>query len=268
MKRSLWALGVVLVSGGLRAGEWTVQWVPQARVEYEGTGFRETPNGWELKVKPWTPAGGLRWRQSLSPRLTAQVQYWANRPAYFYEIGNSSTPVLNQIGQTRQSVQALWVDLRRPLAGSGVEAVGGVHGVYQSFRRKNIVFNSVPEPESTLDTQTGLGVHMGVALGSPRGLSTDRRWFWEGEFLLGRLLWTKNNRRVEGGSIRWGGYTYSFRWEVGRTWGRTRWGVGYTRQLYEIFVPGGRSLSGGAAGSLPINKTDFFGPYFSLGWVW
>lgn len=258
----LWSPGTV------RAGELSLQWMPQARVEYEGTGFRQVPNGWELKVKPWTPAGGLRWRSEISPRLSWQVQYWANRPAYFYEIGNSSTPALNQTGQTRQSLQSLWMDFRRPLTGSAVEAVGGVHGVLQSFRRKDIVFNGTAEPASTLDTQAGLGIHMGVHLRPAPRKDAPRRWDWEGEFLLGRLLWTGNNQSTEGGSIRRGGYTFSFRLESGVRLGRTRWALGYSRQMYEILVPGGRALSSGAAGALPINKTDVFGPYLSMGWVY
>ncbi|MBL0349235.1 MAG: hypothetical protein IPP68_02520 [Elusimicrobia bacterium] len=266
--KSFLAAAVFWVAAGARAGEWSVQYLPQVRTEYEGTGFRQVPNGWELKVKPWTPAGGLRWQQPLAPKLSLQAQYWVNRSAYFKEDGNTQLGPLRQTGLTRQSIQSLWVDVRRPLAGSAVEAVGGVHGVYQSFRRKDIVFNGAADPSSTLDTQSGLGAHLGVHFGRLLPPEERRGYFWDGELLLGRLLWTRNNRRTEGGGIHSGGYTYSFRLEAGRAVGPLRLSLGYARQMYEILVPGGRALPSGAAGSLPINKTDFFGPYLSVGWAY
>ncbi len=260
------AAALAFAAASAIAGEFSLQGVPQARMEYEGTGFRQTPNGWELKVKPWTPAAGFRWRASVTPKLAWQAQYWVNRSAYFMEDGNTQAGPLRQTGQTRQSLEALWVDLRRPLGGSSVEAVAGVHGVHQSFRRKSIVFNTLPEAETALDTQTGAGLHLGFH--ARRGPREGRPGYWEGEVLLGHLVWTRNNNPTEGGSIHRGGYTYAVRLEAGRVFGRARLGLGYTRQLYEILVPGGRALPTGAAASLPINKTDFFGPYLSLGWTY
>lgn len=261
MRPAIWGAALLaLAAAAARAGEWSVQYLPQARIEYEGTGYRETPNGWELKVKPWTAAGGLRWRGGVDWPL--QAQYWVNRSAYFLENGNTQSGPLRQTGQTRQSVQSLWVDAGRSLAGSSVQAVAGVHGVHQRFRRKDIVFNGVEETATTVDAQTGVGLHLGF-----RGAQGAGPYFWDWELLLGRLLYTRNNRRTDGGSIRSGGYTYAFRVEAGRSVGSWRLAVGYTRQMYEILVPGGRSLPTGAAGSLPINKTDFFAPYLSVGWA-
>lgn len=272
-RRCLFVLPLLLTFPSLRAGELSLQWMPQARVEYEGTGYREVPSGWELKVKPWTPAGGIRWRTELSPRWGFQMQYWKNSPAYFAEFGNSAGDNKNQTGQMKLSVQSLWADLRRPLAGSPVEVVFGVNGLYQTIRQKDVAFWGTPEPGSSLETQTGLGGHLGFhgkGLGRPMGWGPA--WFWDGELLFGHYFLTHNTLTAEGGSIHQGGYTYHMRAEGGLAWTRWRLSLGYTRQLYEILVPGGRRFTSGAeksaAASLPINKTDFFGTFLALGWVY
>lgn len=257
----------------VRAGELSVQIIPQARVEYEGTGYREVPSGWELKVKPWTPAGGIRWRTDVSHQLGFQVQYWRNRPAYFAEFGNSAGGNQDQTGQMRLAVQSLWVDLRHPLAGSSVEAVVGVNGLYQTLRQKDVVFHGTPEAGSSLDTQMGAGVHLGF---HGKGLGRPMKWgpalFWDGELLIGHYVLTRNTLTTDGGSIHRGGYSYNMRLEWGLAWSRWRLSLGYTRQMYELLVPGGRRFTAGAdqsaTASLPINKDDFFGTFLALGWTY
>ncbi len=258
----------------LRAGELSLQIMPQARVEYEGTGFREIPEGWELKVKPWTAAGGLRWRTDPAPLWGFQMQYWKNRPAYFAEWGNSAGGSAAQTGQMELSVQSLWADVRRPLAGSGVEAVFGINGLFQSLRQKDVAFNGIAEPGTSRETQTGLGAHIGVhAKGRGRPFAGGFSPFWDGELLFGHYFATRNTLTADGGSIHRGGYAYNGRLEGGLAWTRWRLSLGYSRQMYEILVPGGRrftpgTATQGATASLPINKVDFFGTFFALGWTY
>lgn len=261
MKRAL--LFFLLGAAGARADEWSLQLLPKGFVEYEGSGFRESPSGWELKVKPWNPVGGLRWRRVLGPGWACQAQAWANRATFAGEIGNRSA--IQQYGQTSLAVQSLWVDLRRPLRASPVEVVFGVNGSRQVFKRKDIVFG-VPEPETARETLQALGGHLGFHAGRLPG---DRGFFWDGEILLGHSFWTRNRLRADGGTIDRGGYTYAFRWEGGFATPRWRLSAGYARQLYEVLVPGGRSLpTTGATVSLPINKTDLFGPFVAVGWTY
>lgn len=272
-KRFLVFVSLLFLSPLLKAGEFSLQLVPQARVEYEGTGYREVPSGWELKVKPWTPAGGVRWRTELSPTSGLQIQYWKNRPAYFAEFGNSAGDGKTQTGQMELSMQSLWVDLRRPLAGSPVEVVFGVNGLYQTLRQKDVAFWGTSEPGSSLEIQTGLGAHIGF---HGKGLGRPMAWgpslFWDGELLFGHYFLTHNTLTTDGGSIHQGGYTYNMRLEGGLAWSRWRLSLGYTRQLYELLVPGGRRFTAGAdssaAASLPINKTDFSGTFMALGWTY
>ncbi|MBL8022944.1 MAG: hypothetical protein JNK54_01485 [Elusimicrobia bacterium] len=224
-------------------------------------------------MKPWTPVGGIRWREELSPHLGFQTQYWANRSAYYAEFGNSAGTHLAQEGQARLSLQSLWVDFRRPLVGSSIEGVLGMNGAYQSLRQKNIVFQGNPEPGASREIHAALGAHLGF-----HGKGVSHPWargpglFWDGEILLGHYLWTKNRLTSEDGSIRRGGYTYALRMEGGLAWERWRLSLGYTRQLYEILVPGGRRFTPGtsssATASLPINKTDLFGAFLALGWTY
>jgi len=254
-----------------RAGELSLQIVPQARVEYEGTGYREEQSGWELKVKPWTSAGGVRWRTDLSPQWGFQVQYWRNRPAYFAQFDNNAGGTQDQTGQMRLAIQSLWLDLRHPLAGSTVEAVAGINGLYQTLRQKNMVYNQTPEPGSSVDKQSGLGAHLGVhGKGQGHAMSWGPALFWDGELLFGHYFLTHNTLPTDGGSIHQGGYSYNARLEGGLAWTRWRLSLGYTRQMYELFVPGGRRFAPGskATASLPINKDDFFGTFLALGWTY
>jgi hypothetical protein len=151
-------LAVFLISAApLAAGEISLIYLPQARMEYEGTGYRQTTNGWELKVKPKSSGAGLRWRHSLSGNLSTQVQYWRNEPFYAREDGNSLSVTHRQTGQTKLAVQWFMADLRRPLAQSPVEAVAGLQGIDESFRRKNIVFNQAAEAGSAHEKIGALG---------------------------------------------------------------------------------------------------------------
>jgi len=251
------------------SSDFSLYGLPQALMEYEGTGYREVSAGWELKVKPLCPVGGIRWRHEFNKQWALQSQYWVNRPTYAEESWNARSPDVKQFDQTRLSLQSLWADVRAPLWASPVEVVAGVNGAYQSFRRKNIVYGSTNEPGDYLETHTALGVHMGVHAGSQKNSGAHRPGsYWDSEVLLSHYLWTKNNLTTSGGTIDTGGYAYSFRLEGGLVFGRVRLGVGYLRQMYEIFVPGGRSLPEGSAVSLPINKTDLFGPFISLGWIY
>lgn len=190
VKRSLlFSFTFLLSCSFLRAGEVSLQILPQARVEYEGTGYREVASGWELKVKPWTPAGGIRWRTELSPTLGFQIQYWKNRPAYPAEFGNSAGEGAAQEGQMRLGFQSLWADVRRPHR-CPVEAVFGVNGLYQTIDQKDVVYHGTPESGSSHETQTGLGAHMGI-----HGKGRGRPWgggpslFWDGELLIGHYFW-------------------------------------------------------------------------------
>lgn len=262
MKRVL-VLLLCGVASAAAADEWSLQLLPQGYVEYEGSGYRQVPSGWELKVKPWNPVGGIRWRRTLSVDWAVQAQAWANRATYAGEIGNRSG--IQQYGQTSLAVQTLWLDARRPLRFSPVEIVFGVNGARQVFKRKAIEFGA-PEPDTARETLQSLGAHVGFHAGRkppPRG------FFWDGEILLGHSFWTRNRLRVEGGTIDRRGYTYHFRWEGGYAVGRWRLSAGYARQLVEVLVPGGKSLpTTGATVSLPINKTDLFGPFLALGWTY
>jgi hypothetical protein len=242
-------------------------------MEYEGVGYREVPHGWELKVKPWTPAAGLRWRTELSRDLGFQMQYWTHRPTYAAEFGNSQSATQQQTGQMELSLQSLWIDLRRPLAGSPVEVVFGLNGLHHQIRQKDVSLDGIPEPGSSHETQMALGGHLGFhGKGQGRPLGRGPALFWDGEILLGHYFWTHNQLDADGGSVDQGGYTYALRLEGGVAWPRWRVSVGYARQLYEMFVPEGRRFTAGAdpsaAASLPINKIDLFGPFLAVGWTY
>ena len=99
--KSVFFFPLLFLVPSVRAGELSLQILPQARVEYEGTGYREVPNGWELKVKPWSSAGGVRWRTELSPTWGFQMQYLKNNPAYFAECGNSVVSQTEAAGERR-----------------------------------------------------------------------------------------------------------------------------------------------------------------------
>jgi len=253
------ALSLLLVSvAPLRAGEIALYGLPKAQVEYEGTGHRQYASGWELKVKPETPAAGLRWRQPLTEKLSLQAQYWLNRPAFNREDGNSQSTSLRQTGQTRLAVQNFVVDLRRPLEGTPVEVVAGLQGACETFTRRDIVFNGAAETGRPVERLWGAGAVIGLH-GGRAG-----RLYYDWEALLGHLFFTGNSQEINGGSIHRDGYTYLLRLEGGVRLKDWRLGAGFVRQLLQIQAPGGKSLPSGATTSFPINKTDFFSPFIAV----
>jgi hypothetical protein len=241
-------------------GEFSLLWLPNLHLQYEGLGYRTVQNGWDIKCKPSGAGLGLRWRAPVSRRLALQLQYWRNQPFYAREDGNAASDVLRQTGQTRIALQALTADLRHPLAGSPWEAVAGLQGVHQTLHRKDIVYNLAPEPAEARERLWGLGAHVGAARRAPEGDGG----YWEGELLLGHLFFTGNRLSTEGGSLRRDGYTYSFRLEAGWRRGPWRFGLGLLDQIFQVMVPGGRTLPGGAAASFPVNKTDFTSPFAAV----
>jgi hypothetical protein len=239
-----------------------------AAVEYEGTGFREHPQGWELKVKPQSPAIAVRWRKDVARDLAVQTFYLHNKPYYSWEDGNAGS-VDRQSGETRFSVHTLMVDLRRPFAGSSFGMMAGLMGARQTFERKNIINGGVPAPESLIDpvkeSLTAAGAYVGVHGGTPRDA---RGWsYWSGEASIGHFLHTRNTQRSEGATHRRWGECYTLRWEGGVRSGNWRWGLGYLRQELGVKVPGGRALPNGAAVSFPVNKTNFQGAYLAVTYV-
>lgn len=253
-----------LLSGAtsLRAGKLSVYYLPSARVEYEGTGFRQFDAGWELKAKPLKTGQGLRWRHDLSDSLAVQFSYWRNDPTFFSEDGNTRGGPLRQTGQTKLALNNFFIDLRKPLHDSSVEAVGGIQGACVSMRRKNIVFNLSPESGSPRERLSALGPYIGFHGGN------SRAFYWDWELTLGHFFWTQNTQKTAGGSIHRGGYSYNFRFEAG--WQRGDWGIGagYVKQMLEITVPGGKALPSGAAASLPINKFDFASPFVTVNYAY
>ena len=257
--KSFFAISVcAALAAPLRAGELALYGMPNVQVEYEGTGYRQYPSGWELKVKPESPGLGLRWRQPLTEKLSLQAQYWLNRPVFEREDGNSQSTTLRQTGQTRLAVQNFVVDLRRPLEGTPVEVVAGLQGAYETLTRRDIVFNGAAEAGRPVERLWGAGAVIGFHGGRAE------RFYYDWEALLGHLFFTGNSQDIEGGSIHSDGYTYVLRLEGGYRGRGWRVGAGFVRQLIQIQVPGGKALPSGAAASLPINKTDFFSPFFSV----
>jgi hypothetical protein len=255
----------VLLAPTLRAGEAALYYMNNAALEWEGTGARQTPSGWELKAKPQGNAIGLRWRQSVAEDLDVQVFCLANKPYYFFENGNtSSNPSLQQRGQTRIALQEVSADLRRPLEdSSAVGVLAGIQGVREVFKRKDISFWNVPDPSTVREALSAMGGYVGVySLRLPSG---SRGLFWDADVSIGHYFWARNTCKTEGGSVRGEGYFYMARLEAGWRFGPMRFGAGWIRQSLTINVPGaGKSLPGGAAASLPDNKTDFSSPFVSV----
>ncbi|MBI4396430.1 MAG: hypothetical protein HY548_05000 [Elusimicrobia bacterium] len=255
----LWASALCLLATiSSQAVELSFYVLPGAQVEYEGTGYRQFDEGWELKVKPRRSGTGIRWRRSLAKDLALQAQYWQNDAFYAREDGNAVSATRRQTGQTKLSVQSFVMDVRRPLEGSSVEVVAGLTGVYETFHRKDIVFNSSPEANHAQTDLSAAGAQAGFHAGRQRG-----KFYWDGEMTIGHLFLTHNSQTTEGGSIHRNGYTYAFRLESGWKVQNFGFGVGYVRQLFQIMTPGGKTFPSGAAASLPINKTDFFSPFIS-----
>jgi hypothetical protein len=257
VRRRSGLLLLLLLPSLSHAGELSLYFLNNLAVQYEGTGFRERPAGWELKVKPQGVGQGLRWRQG---RL--QVQAWRNNPYYSWEDGNSAGAVERQTGQTRLSVQSLTADLRLPVSGRRWGMSAGLQAVTMRFDRKRTFFNGFPDPDSQERVSAG-GVVLGLHGGNP-----GPRWWWDGEFLTGHFFWTQNALRSGGGSIRRDGFSYVMRIEGGWRSDRCRVGVGLLRQMFEVLVPGGKRLPAGSAASLPINKIDFESPFVSVSWIY
>jgi hypothetical protein len=262
MKRlAVFALAAA-ISPSLRAGDVSLYYLYNALAEYEGTGYRTFDQGWELKVKPKRDAAALRWRHALSDGLALQVFYLGNRAFFDREDGNAASALLRQTGQTRLQIHSLMADLRRPLEGSSAGVLAGVHGAREVFERKDIVFNQVPETGQARETLSALGAYAGFYGGRRPGRGRGFVWDWEAS--IGHFFLTRNAVRTDGGSIGRDGYSYTFRAEAGYQKGNWGLAVGYFRQLLQIMVPGGKTFPGGAAASLPINKTDVFSPFVSL----
>src|SRR5687768_7785320 len=112
MRRSwLLSLAVLLspVCGG--AGELAIYYLPENQVEYEGLGYRQFDEGWDIKLKPKGSGQGLRWRHELAGKWMAQLQYWRNAPFFAREDGNARDAANRQTGQTRISVQNFMADV-------------------------------------------------------------------------------------------------------------------------------------------------------------
>ena len=246
----------------LRADDVSLFYLYSNAVEYEGSGYRQTREGWELKVKPHGAGLGLRWRHPWTEDWSMNWQYWQNFAYYSWEDGNSVSPTLRQTGQTKLGVHELMGDARHPLEGSSVQALAGLEGVYESYRRKDIVFNQVSDPSSVQEGLSALGAYIGFAR-EPKP-DPARRFYWDGEISIGHLFFTRDVQSIEGGSIHRDGYTYHFRVEGGFRRENWRAGLGFVRHMIEITVPGGKALPTGAAASLPINKIDFGSPYLVL----
>lgn len=254
---------LVLPWAVVRAGEVALYGLVNDRVQYEGVGYRQDISGWELKVKPASWGVGGRWRHPLPEFGAVQAQYWANAPKYDEENGNTQSKDLKQNGQTRLWVQHALADMRFPLYQSPLEVVAGVQMAWADFKRQQIVYHQMVEPEEPRETLWAAGGHVGF-----HGAHSGKRFFVDGEILLGHFFWTHNTQSVDGGGIHREGYSYLFRAETGARWGAWKVSVGFFRELLEIHVPGGKRLSTGAAASLPLNKLDVSSPFLGLTYVY
>ena len=264
MKRVLFLL-LFLAAAPLRADELAFYWLNNLAVQYEGTGYRPgPPAGWELKVKPQGSGEGLRWRHG-----SFQLQYWRNNPYFSWEDGNSASSTLRQTGQTRYGYETAVADIRFPLAGTALEAVGGLQAARVVFERKSIVFHEIREPASAGERMEALGPVLGFHGRAEKQLNGLWGLWTDGEVLAGHFFWTDDRQKTDGGAgnLHRGGYSYLFRAEAGLRRGPLRVGLGLVRQAAEIIVPGGKSLPGGAAASLPINQNDFQSPFISISWI-
>lgn len=250
---------LISVAALCRADETSFYFLHNLAVQYEGTGYRQTPSGWELKVKPQGQGQGLRWR-----RGALQAQYWRNNPYFSWEDGNAADAVMRQTGQTRMALNALVVDGRFPLMGSRVEAVAGALGLHAVMDRRDVVFNTVLDAGETRESISALGPVLGFHTGGRKELRGRWALWADGEILAGQFLWTRNRQKADGGSISRDGFSYLFRAEAGLAAGRWRLGAGLVRHMHEVLVPGGKSRPNGGAASLPINKFDFASPFLSL----
>ncbi len=249
----------LLVAADLFAGEVSLFYSPNNRVQYEGVGYRQQDSGWELKTKPAGNGAGLRVRHALPGQWGMTLQYWTNLSFYEREDGNAQSHVLRQTGQTELTIQNLLWGVSHPIQGSLLEAVFGVQGTQAVFRRKDFVFNGVFSAVQTQEEIRGAGGWLGV-----HGAAKGRAFFIDGEVLLGHYFLTSNKLSVEGGGVHQGGYSYLFILEAGVRFRQWRFSAGFCRQLMQIHVPGGKSLGNGATVSFPINKLDFSSPFIAI----
>lgn len=243
-----------------KAGELALYYIPQAHLQYEGTGFREVSGGWEIKVKPVNGALGLRYRTPLTDLTSLQIQYWLDKTSFMKEF--NTTEGEQQEAQTRMTLNNLMIDLQYPLAHSAWKAVAGLQGVHHTFYRKDSIFRGVQEKGQVLEILKAAGVYIGLSR------SALNRFYWDAEATIGHLFFTRNTQRTDRGSIHSNGYTYHFRIELGYQKNPLRIGLGFLRQMIQIQVPGGKALPNGAAASSPINKLDFFGPFLTAAYVY
>ncbi|HOW27849.1 MAG TPA: hypothetical protein PK876_05050 [Elusimicrobiota bacterium] len=259
---------VVLLAPAVRAGQMSVYYSPSAQVEYEGTGYRSTAQGWELKVKPLSAATGFVWDHDLTKGRSLNIQYWRNESYYHREDGNALSATLRQTGLTRLAFHNVLAGLRVPVKERRLAASLGLQGVRETFDRTGFVFNGNATGETACSSLGGIGACLGLHGGS-KGVEPKKCAFYsDWDLMFGHLFLTTGRPRAEGGSIHRDGYTYTFRLEAGVSSPRWRCGLSYVRQLFQVQFPGGASLPSGAAASLPINKTDFFGPFLNLSYVY
>lgn len=256
MKYFAYLLLTLALPSCLRAGEVAIYYLPQAQLQYEGSGFREQQAGWTFKVKPENPALGLRWRHEVSPKAAWQTQYLQNAPKFYPSVGS-------QTGQMRLALTQVMTDFRTPIANSNAEAIIGVQGAWASLEQKEIIFNGAPEAATPLERMRAAGGYIGVHAGR-----AHEHFFWDGEFTIGHYFTTHNSLKAAGGAITRYGYSYWFRAEAGYKSGAWRLGLAYLRGLVRIDVPGGKTLPGGATASMPINKFDFFSPAIAISYAY
>ncbi len=223
LKRAVSLCGALcFFAPALQAGELALYYLPGAQVEYEGTGFRQVPSGWELKVKPRSAGAGLRWRHALGRDVDFQTQFWRNQAFFAREDGNAASGTRRQTGQTRLTLNHLMADLRHPLWNSPVQAVLGAQGLHETFERRDVTFNGTPQPANATEALDAAGAYMGF-----EGSASRASWYGSWEVLLGHLFLTSNRQQTGGGSIRGTGTRTCSVWRLdgGRAPGGPGWGT-------------------------------------------
>ena len=269
MKKWL-AMALLLLAPALRAGDVALYYLNNAALDWEGSGYRDnSTGGWEIKDKPQGPAFALRWKQSLTRDLDAQIFYVRNKPYYSFENGADGLAALNeqQTGETRIAMNEINIDVRRPLEDSKFGVLAGGQGISEIFNRKDISYWGTPDTSTAREALCALGGYLGVyTAGLP---AKNRGFYWDMDFSIGHYFWTHNAIKDYGGSMHSNGFFYAARLEAGWQIGRMRLGAGWIRQEMEIIVPAGKELPiSKATASLPDNKTDFSSPFISLTYVY
>jgi len=150
MKKWL-AMALLLLAPALRAGDVALYYLNNAALDWEGSGYRDnSTGGWEIKDKPQGPAFALRWKQSLTRDLDAQIFYVRNKPYYSFENGADGLAALNeqQTGETRIAMNEINIDVRRPLEDSKFGVLAGGQGISEIFNRKDISYWGTPDPST------------------------------------------------------------------------------------------------------------------------